>query len=306
MSDGGGPTGPIREMVVGVDGSPASDPALRWAAATLAPGGRLHAVHVLSPVEELALDAVLGDSVKMLHHRERELADEWLAPLAGASFDVQARVVEGSAAAALLAVAGEVGADAIVVGHRPAPRFGNRVVGHVTADLIRDATLPVVVVPETWDPGRPAAGPIVVGVGIAEATRSAVRWAMAMAAATGDGLSMIHAMSPRTLFRPDGLLDVLAYYLDPAIVPEWVEEDLVAMAAEVAAEADLDVAPTVSVRTGRIGPRLVEAGTGATMLVVGRGDAPFTPGGMAAYLRHALVHAPCPVVVVPPDAVDTA
>ena len=58
---------PLHDVVVGLDGSPASIAAARWAAAVLSDGGRLHALHVLRPVEELAVDAVLADSVKLRH-----------------------------------------------------------------------------------------------------------------------------------------------------------------------------------------------------------------------------------------------
>ena len=51
---------------------------------------------------------------------------------------------------------------------------------------------------------------------------------------------------------------------------------------------------------GRVGARLVEAGSDASMLVVGRptrlpGAEYLTPG----WMHHAIAHAPCPVVVVP-------
>jgi nucleotide-binding universal stress UspA family protein len=287
-------------LVVGVDGSDEARSALRWAAAALVPGGHLHVVHALSPVEELAVDAVLGDSVRLRHHREQLLFSDWVEPVAGVDLEVLPEIVEGAVAESLLVVAAQHGADAVVVGHHPHARFGPQVVGHVTADVLRHARRPVVVVPDRWQPESVEPGsPIVVGVGVAHATRAAITWATERAQVTGDEIDLVHALGPRSLFRPDGVLDVLAYHLDRTVLPDWVADDLMEVAERIADAAGDGVDLSISVRAGRIGPRLVEAGTGARLLVIGRGSRPFTRYTMAPYLRHALTHAPCPVVVVP-------
>jgi hypothetical protein len=54
------------------------------------------------------------------------------------------------------------------------------------------------------------------------------------------------------------------------------------------------------VRRDRVGHRLVEAGHGAGVLVIGRRDPVFdAEQAMAPYLHHALTHAPCPVALIP-------
>ena len=293
----------IHDVVVGMDGSPESSSAARWAAASLSPAGRLHAIHVLRPVEELAVDAVLADSVALRHHRERELNDTWVADLsdlAGAEVVVMPSVREGAVAAVLLDAADEVDADLVVVGHHAHLRHGPQIVGHVTADLLHHSSRPVVVVPDGWDPVTAADGDVVVGVGVASGTVAALRWAMRCAPVVETGLSLVHALGGRSLFRPDGLLDVLGYHLDPSVLPAWVEQDLTALADRVRAEAGVDVGLSVTVQRGRVGPVLVEAGQGAQLLVIGRGEPPFVRRHvMAPYLHHAIVNAPCPVVVVP-------
>lgn len=292
-------TSTMHDLVVGLDGSDESAGALRWAVGAVVPQGRIHAVHALSPARELAGDAVLADSVAHRHRAERELAERWVTAVDHAGVDVVPRVVEGAVAATLLGVAREVGAAAVAVGHRPRARFGPRVVGHVTADLIHHARLPVVVVPDGWEPSGREDTPIVAGVGVAKASREALRWAVRQATAQRRPLGIVHAYGPRSLFRPDGLLDVLAYHLDPKVLPTWVEEDLLALAGRIGTETGGDVDVAVSVLPGRIGARLVEAGHDAELLVIGRGDDPFHRHAMAPYLRHALVRAPCPIVVVP-------
>lgn len=290
----------LREIVVGVDGSEASDAALRWAADHVAPGGRVHAVHVVGYVDELAVDAALGDSVAMRHRRDRELAARTDETLAGLDRDVEwgTEVREGAVAATLTDVGRQRDADAIAVGHHPSPRFGARVVGHVTADLIAHSDRPTIVVPAAWrdDVGG---SPVVVGVGVTAATRAALRWGLDRAADEQTGIVLVHALGPRSLFRPDGALDVLGYYLDPAVVTRWVEEDVEEVAQQISAEAGADVEMTISIAPGRIGRRLLDAGDRARLLVVGLGGAPFRRHAMARSLRTVVAGAVCPVAIVP-------
>lgn len=294
--------GVMDDLVVGLDGSTESSTALGWAAAALVPGGRLHAVHAIGPAGELALDAALGDSVALRHRLEQELTETWLAPVADRDIDVRPVVVERGVADGLLAVADEVDADGVVVGHHPESRFGPQVVGHVTADLLHHSHRAVIVVPRDWDAGSAEGLPVAVGVGVSEPTRVAIAWAMSRAGATGSGLFLVHALGHRSLFRKDGFFDVLAYHLDPKVIPDWVEEDLAALALEIQQQTGEDVEMTLSVDPGRIGARLVEAGERARLLVIGRGEPPFLRRRvMAPYLHHALAHAPCPIAVVPVD-----
>jgi nucleotide-binding universal stress UspA family protein len=296
----------MQTIVVGLDGSRPSSAAARWAAGAVAPGGRVQAIHVIGFGEELLVDAATADSVAYRHELEAELNGPWLEPIRGTPVAIDARVdvVEGSVAHALLRAAHEVGADAIAVGHHSHRRFGPQLVGHVTSDLLRHSDLPIVVVPGDWDPIVNVTAPVVVGVGVAEASRAAIRWAIEHSPAASVGLSLVHALGPRTVFRADGLLDVLAFHLDPSVLPTWVEEDLTALADQVRTEAGsgVDVGISVSVEPGRIGPVLVEAGQGARLLVIGRGEPPFVGHRvLAPYLRHVLVNAPCPIAVVPVD-----
>lgn len=292
----------LRALVVGVDGSAESLTALRWAVDQVAPDGSVHAVHVVVPTEELALDAALGDSVKLQRHREAELRDVWVPKaLAGASdVEVVTRVREGHVSDELRSFGDRVGADAIVVGHHPHPRLGPQLVGHVTARLLRESARPVVIVPSEWMPGR--GGPVTVGVGVSKGTEAALSWTTNHLDLADTGLLLVHAHGPRTLFRQDGWLDVVAYHLDPTVLPDWVEDDLLEIAGRIRDRTGTDVDIAVSVQPGRTGPKLVEAGTSAGLLVVGRGEPPFVRGhAIAPYLRHAIVHAPCPIVVVPAD-----
>lgn len=287
---------PLGDLVVGLDGSAASAAALRWSLAQVGGDGRVHAVSVVDT-----------DEVGEL---EDELRGRWIPDaLAGGSDDpdpapvdvvVDVVVLVGDAPDELVRYAERVGADAVVVGHHAQARFGPRLVGHVTATLLHESERPVVVVPTDWGPAHTDGRPVAVGVGVAAGTEAAVRWAIAQPAAQEHGLLLAHALGPRTMFRPDGWLDVLAYHLDPTVLTEWIEQDLLDLAEQISDEIGVEVDVTVSVRPGRTGARLVDAGAGAGMLVVGRGEPAFVRAHtIAPYLRHAIVHATCPVVVVP-------
>lgn len=293
----------LTDVVVGVDGSNESIVALRWAGNKVMAGGRLHVVYVIAPIEELAIDAALGDSVGLQHLREHDLRDVWIPQaLGGQSIATGATSTlrEGAVAEQLMKVADEVGAEAIVVGHHAHARHAPQLVGHVTATLLRESERPIIIVPRDWAPDETIAQPVAVGVGVGSGTEAALRWAMRHQSLEHVGLLLVHAHGPRTLFRAGGWLDVLAYHLDPSVLPGWVEQDLIDLADDLRGRADADVDIAVSVRPGRIGARLVEAGMTASMLVIGRGEPPFIRNhAIAPYLRHAIVRAPCPIVVVP-------
>jgi nucleotide-binding universal stress UspA family protein len=293
----------LNDVVVGVDGSSESVAALQWALAHVVPHGRVHAVHVVVPAEELALDAALGDSVAFQHHRERELRDVWI-PQARSDDDPEIAVVveltEGSVADRLLAVADAAGAEVVAVGHHPRARFGPRLVGHVTARLLRSADRPIAIVPLAWEQPDHDGRPVAVGVGVSQGTDAAIRWVLAHRDLAETGLLLVHALGPRSVFRPDGWLDVIAHYLDPTVVREWVERDLLDAAEVLRRQTGDEIDVNVAVESGRTGARLVEAGGAASCLVVGRGEPPFIRSHkIAPYLKHAITHAPCPVVVVP-------
>ncbi len=291
----------VHDVVVGLDGSVESSTALRWAVGALPELTRIHAVHVIRPGEELARDAVLSDSLLLRRRRETDLAECWLTPARGSGLDVRPVVREGKVAAVLMDVADEVGADVIVVGHHATARVGPRLIGRVARDLLRHAVRPVIVVPETWCPETDRNEPVVVGVGVARGTRAAIRWALEHTEADAVGLTLVHALGHRSIFRPDGLLDVLAFHLDPSVLPNWVEDDLTELAERIRDESGLEEVPmAVSVLPGRIGSVLVEAGRAASLLVIGRGEPGFVrQHAIAPFLRRALFEAPCPIAVVP-------
>jgi nucleotide-binding universal stress UspA family protein len=121
-----------RPLVVGYDGSAASAAAVDHAAATAA-GRPVVIVHAYREPDESLAQSVL-DAVLLEGHDG--LADvEW-----------EARAVHGGAAQAILEVADDVGADAIVVGSHGRGAIG-ALLGSVSRDLLTRSTRPVTVIP---------------------------------------------------------------------------------------------------------------------------------------------------------------
>jgi nucleotide-binding universal stress UspA family protein len=146
------------QVVVGVDGSPASYTALRWALAHAARiGAQVRAVRCWTPIVARKWEAaVTGEPVPsevvQEARAERELVQVVAAAVAwvpdGATrVAVQQRVVRGLAGPVL---AGEAnGAALLVVGHGPrATELRHR---SVSWYCLRHATCPVLVIPPTMD-----------------------------------------------------------------------------------------------------------------------------------------------------------
>lgn len=201
---------------------------------------------------------------------------------------------------ALLSAATTNGADGIVVGAHGTSLLVPRAIGTVASHLLRRASVPVVIVRAGAVRPMGPEGTIVVGVGHGPATRAALRWATGFAAERGTALSLVRATGTRPLFDENGLLEVIAHYLDPSMVREWAEEDLAELADEIEGSVDGTLQVSWTATSGRAGPRLVEAAADAAILVIGRErDGALVDHFTVGALRHALTHAPCPVVMVP-------
>nr|WP_128979411.1 universal stress protein [Streptomyces roseicoloratus] len=142
-------------MVVGVDGSPASHEALRWAArhARLT-GANLEAWGAYDVPGAVGWSAPAVDAAFDAQHARQALTDEIRTALGG-SGDValEEHVVRGNPAK-VLTEASE-GADLLVVGSRGRGGFSSLLLGSVSQQCALHASCPVVIVrPGTVDAGR--------------------------------------------------------------------------------------------------------------------------------------------------------
>jgi nucleotide-binding universal stress UspA family protein len=135
--------GPI---VVGIDGSPPAQQALRWAIA-LGDGLGLGvvSVHAVGPIERA------HDADAPTRSWRRALSDlvelTWCAPLAGAAIPHRVEVRDGDAVDVLLTAAATEHAALLVVGTRGTGTDPARALGSTSLQVLHAAQVPVLVVP---------------------------------------------------------------------------------------------------------------------------------------------------------------
>ncbi|GAA2229107.1 MULTISPECIES: universal stress protein [Kitasatospora] len=133
-------------VVVGVDGSPSSGAALRWAVQQAGLiGGAVDAVSAWEPPVAYGWNAPVVDTSLDEENARRLFTDE-LREVLGEECPVQVhpRLVLGNPAAVLLDAA--VGAELLVVGSRGRGGFARALLGSVSQQCALHATCPVVIV----------------------------------------------------------------------------------------------------------------------------------------------------------------
>jgi nucleotide-binding universal stress UspA family protein len=148
--------GNYQTVLVGTDGSDTSFRAVdRAAALAAAAGARLVIVSAYQPAADDSLTRekdILGSDAYQLvgsapaEDNLRRARDRAVA--AGQS-DVHTQAVQGDPVDVLRKVAGDTGADLIVVGNRGLNRVGGRILGSVPADVARRAGVDVLIVHTT-------------------------------------------------------------------------------------------------------------------------------------------------------------
>ena len=137
--------GPIRRIVIGVDGSQTSSAAVAWCAWLAgAAGAEVVAVTVEEPIVEWTPS---WDDKNWRRHAERDI-ETWVAPLTDAGVAVDRVVSENlHPVDGLLGVASAWGADLLVLGTRGAGGFTGLRFGGVAMKVLHRAPLPLVLVP---------------------------------------------------------------------------------------------------------------------------------------------------------------
>jgi nucleotide-binding universal stress UspA family protein len=272
-------------ILVGVDDTPESQIALRWAVqVALERGSAVRVVRAYEqelsswpalgvegyvpappPVDryQVGLDAAVRFAQDRLGH---ERGSGWLANL--------------PAADAILAEAAE--ADMVVVGTRSRSKMSAAVLGSVATSVSAQAPCPVVVVR-----GERRTGPVVVGTDGSEDSGEAVAFAFEQATASGQPLMAVHCWHPQEhhIASAESTSELLKNRLAESLQPYQAKHPAVRVKA--------------SVLEGRASAKLVELSKDASLVVVGsRGR-----GGVAGLLlgsvsQSLLHHADSPVAVV--------
>ncbi|MFJ8160095.1 universal stress protein [Streptomyces sp. NPDC096136] len=291
-----------QRITVGLDGSPQSAAAARWAAreAELR-HTRLHLVHAgerSAPIgvpeaagavraEGAGADALLRESAAALRRVHPDL-------------DVTTGTVCGPPAAALATEA--AGSDLLVLGSRGLGTLTGFAVGSVAHEVLRSTERPVVLVRSGEDAlphpnGGHTGRDLVVGVDISHPCGPVLAFAFEEASRRSCRLHVLHAWTPTPLFgsgtaydpRVRAQLDeTMAGDLDDALAP-WRNRFP-------------SVAVTARAPMGHAAQKLLAAGADAGLIVVGRRVRRPTYGARVGSTTHAVIHhSTSPVAVVAHD-----
>jgi nucleotide-binding universal stress UspA family protein len=280
-------TGPA--IVVGVDGSPGADHALRWALGLAErAGGSVKAAMSWEYPALAMLPAPLGMPLPPPEQMDAATAGalaDALAPIRPeSSVEIEEHVRRGGGAQVLLAAAD--GADLLVVGSRGRGRLASVLLGSVSRRVAAEAACPVIVVPQAASLEH--TGPVVVGVDGSAASVEALRWAGKM---THGPIHAIHVFEYP--FGPEYAIDEFEW-ADPQDLGRKLLEGVVAEA--------LGDRPDVT-RTAAQGDArevLVEAAADASLLVVGARGAGGVEGALLGSVATGVASsARVPVAVVP-------
>ncbi len=283
----------LQSVVVGVDGSPASDRALGWIAAQMSsPDQHIHAVHGYSVNAEWALMAVPFDTTPWLAELEELVRSDWVRPAEGTPATVDGRVIEAPAADALIQVAEAEDADAIVVGYQGQTRWSRRHLGGTASKLLHRSPRPVIIAGEATRV-EPMSTRIIVGCEKPDSAVHLLNWALDVAEPRGLPVVAVHVVEP--------LAWIDTYYpVDMVAVKQAAAKRFEDVLDQIRADREVTVDLSSEARAGSALTELTDATKGADLLVVGShhhgalGD--FLSGSITS---HTPLLADCPVAVIP-------
>jgi nucleotide-binding universal stress UspA family protein len=281
--------------VAGIDGSPPSVCALRWAALEAAcRGAALHVVHAWRLPRATHPSAHLAEA-SIFKDRAIETLDDAIDSLSAivpSPAEICGVLAEDDAPTALLAAAES--ARLLVVGSRGHGGFVGLLIGSVSQRCVDLAPCPVAVIPATWTGAT--YGRMVVGVDGSEASYGALHWAIAEAARHDACLDVVNAYGFHQYVSPFGR----SFAVDRDKLEESSQAMLEQM-VEGAVGAAAAKPPAVELIPNSMNavPALLDAARRADLLVVGsRGHGGFRGMLTGSVSQQCVHHAPCPIVVV--------
>ncbi|RYC13372.1 universal stress protein [Nocardioides zhouii] len=293
MSNANRATHRTRDLVVGVDGTPGSAAALRYAIKEAASsGGKVDVIHVVHDYVPMA----------GMHH----IVPEDFTAAGRATLESTLREVDTSSSAGVVEThlkrggavrtltEGGEHAFAIVVGSDRRAVSSRLLTGNVSTGVAARAAVPVVSVPETWrDEGE--TGTVLVAVKAADLSDALMAEAFEVARRRGSRLVVLHAWR-----FPSAYDDIIVS--DPGTLAEWSERESKAVEEHVApwrrSHPDVDV--ELRIVHDHPAHALVAASEGADELIIVRRAHGFPAAAhLGSTARTVLLHAHCPVRVVP-------
>jgi nucleotide-binding universal stress UspA family protein len=279
-------------VIVGVDGSPQSQQALRWAAAEAARRGAtldiIHAFHTRWSLSASGPDH--GDHGAAA--AGRTVVDQAVedARQSAPGIEVTGFTVDGGAAKAILDAV-EPG-DLVVVGNRGHSELGAALTGSTCQQVATHASTSVVVVRGRQDPGD---GPVVVGFDGSANAQSTLDAAFEAAHDRSSALAVIRAFRHSTPAWPADSPPPEVY--NPQTAREALTDELTRLTRPLADKYP-DVTVHASVADGDPAQVLVDASHRGQLVVVGsRGHGGFAGLLLGSVGMHLIHHSHCPVLV---------
>ncbi|MDD7939022.1 universal stress protein [Actinomycetospora lutea] len=273
-------TTPATGVLAGVGGNPATLRAVRWAAREADVRGlSLDLVQVLPPSgHDHVLQEPSGRARALLDHGRR------VAAATAPDVPVRVSVVTGVAGPALVRVAEH--AELLVLGSRSAQGDLDLTVGRIVAHAIGQASCPVVLVPQMWDPDAAHSGGVLVRVDGSEETVGAVAFAATVADRWHAPLTPI-AVASRRRSEAD----------------QRTQHEAIAAAVTGLADRHPDVALTEVVAWGNPTDEILRAARrGARLIVLSAlGHRALTASLLGSTTQAVIRLASCPVAVLPPQ-----
>ena len=178
----------LQRIVIGIDFSPASSEAARWAAKHFHSGVELILANIMKPRESDG-DVALQKNAAQLRKFGESLGAERI------RFETR----EGNAAQSLSDLASQVGADLLIVGARGERAGDNGAIGTTAQYVVRESTVPVLVV------ARPSDDPIdriLVPVDEDATARESLRWAALLSVRFNAQVTTLHVDATGAMSHP--------------------------------------------------------------------------------------------------------
>ena len=290
-----------RRIVAAYDGSDYSERALDWAiqeAVTQEAPLKI----VISTGRPVGIDQSLyGPFLDAVQNESEKLAKAAVAKAKAAGVQVQGIIERGDAAGVIVYEAKD--SSLVVMGKRGRHGVRGRV-GSVSAATASHSPVPVVVLPERWNPeerdSRPSegsfAGTVVVGVDKLGAKNKAVQVAAEYAKSRGATLAVVSVV-PTTSYLPMNSEELERAVQDQLMAPA---KQLIETAADELRESHPDLDIVTRVLQGRPADALVDASRTADLVVLGsRGYGGFRGLLMGSVSQAVLADTESPLMIVP-------
>lgn len=293
----------MTKIVVGVDGSDHGAVALRWAERE----ARLREGELVAVLAWDLFNQTHADGSRRFDpdYDESSADAALLAVLestlgADAAASVTRRPICDLPAKALLDEAQD--ADLLVVGARGLGGFRGLLLGSVSQQCLHHATGPIAIIrSEEGDAAEPAAGGerIVVAVDGSPSSRRALHWAVVDGGLRSATVEAVHAWDVPTAYGP--VMGAIPYDTSDiegaarTLLTEVVDEAVTATGAT-------DVTVERTLVPGSAASGVLDIAKGADLVVIGRrGVGGFERLMLGSVSENVARHAPCPVVVMPPE-----